>query len=78
MVLQCWSYVNVLEKLKVNDIIFGWSVCEIGLHEWLWASTYKGVEVKIVSGNVKSFVCVRDKKNLEILNQMKQIVVLKY
>ena len=39
---------------------------------------YIRVEVKIVNENSKSFLCVRERKSLEILNQMKQIVVLKY
>ena len=32
----------------------------------------------MVNGNAKSFLCVREKKSLETLNQMKQIVVLKH
>ena len=32
----------------------------------------------MVNGNTKSFLCVREKKSLETLNQMKQIVVLKH
>ena len=30
MVLQCWSYVGVVERLKVNDIVFGLCVFEMG------------------------------------------------
>ena len=58
MVLQCWSYVGVTEKLKVNDIVFCLSVFDIGWHEGLWACVYKGVKVKRVNGNVNSFLCV--------------------
>ena len=32
----------------------------------------------MVNGNAKSFLCVREMKSLETLNQMKQIIVLKY
>ena len=64
--------------LKVNDIIFGLSVFKMGWHEGLWACVYKGVEVKMVNENAKSFLCVREKKSLETLNQMKQIIVLKH
>ena len=47
------------------------------LHEVLWAFVYKGVEVKRVNGNTKNFfMCERERKSLETLNQMKQIVVL--
>ena len=41
--------------LKVNDIIFGLSVFKMGWHEGLWACVYKGVEVKMVNENSKSF-----------------------
>ena len=44
----------------------------------LWACVYNGVEVKWVNKNAKSFLCVREKKNLETSNQIKEIVVLKY
>ena len=64
--------------LKVNDIIFGLSVFEIRWNEGLWAWVYHKSEVKRVNGNAKSFLCVREMKNLETLNQMKQIVVLKH
>ena len=48
---------GVVEKLKVNDIVF-WFECIWDEMAWeLWA--YKGVEVKMVNENVKSFVCVR-------------------
>ena len=30
----------------------------------------------MVNGNAKSFFCVREKKNLETLNQIKQIIVV--
>ena len=43
-----------------------------------WACVYKGVEVKMVNKSAKSFLCVREKKNLETLNQIKEIVVLKH
>ena len=46
-------------------------------HEELWAYVYKGVEIKRVNENAKSFLCVRERKSFEKLNQMKQIVVLK-
>ena len=49
-------------------------------HERLWACVYKGVEVKNVNGNAKSYFCMRERKSLEILNQIiiKQIIVLKH
>ena len=47
-------------------------------YERLWTCLYKGVEVKMVNGNAKSFLCVWEMKSLETLNQMKQIVVLKH
>ena len=50
----------------------------MGYHEGLWACVYKGVEVKRVNRNAKSFLCVRERKNLETLNKIKEIVVLKY
>ena len=78
MILQCWSYVGVIERLKVNDIVFCLSIFEMGWYERLWTCVYKGVEVKRVSGNAKSFLCVREMKSFEILNQIKQIVVLKH
>ena len=43
-----------------------------------YGRVYKWVEVKKVNGNAKSFLCVWEIKSLEILNQMKQIVVWKY
>ena len=30
-----------------------------GMSQGLWACVYKGVEVKRVNGNAKSFLCVR-------------------
>ena len=33
--------------------------------------------MKRLNGNAKSFVCVREMKSLEILNQIKQIIALK-
>ena len=56
MVPQCWSYVDIIEMLKVNDIVFGLSVFEMGWHEGPWTCIYKGVEVKRVNGNTKSFL----------------------
>ena len=32
----------------------------------------------MVNGNAKSFLCVRQKKSFETLNQMKQIIILKH
>ena len=58
MVRQCWSYVGVVERLKVNDIILGLGLFEMGWHKELWACVNMGVEVqgvKRVNGNVKSF-----------------------
>ena len=78
MILQCWSYVSVIERLKVNDIVFCLSIFEMGWNERLWTCVYKGVEVKRVNENAKSFWCVRDMKSLETLNQIKQIIVLKH
>ena len=43
-----------------------------------YGRVYKWVEVKKVNGNAKSFLCVWEAKSLEILNQMKQIVVWKH
>ena len=54
------------------------SVFEMGWYERLWTCVYKVVEVKWVNGNAKSFLFVWEMKSLEILNQMKQIVVLKH
>ena len=51
MILQRWSYVGVIERLKVNDIIFCLSVFEMGWYERLRTCVYKGVEVKRVNGN---------------------------
>ena len=34
--------------------------------------------MKRVNRNVKSFLCVRERKNLETLNKIKEIVVLKH
>ena len=47
-------------------------------HEGLWACVYKGVGVKRVNRNAKSFLCVKERKNLKKLNQIKEIVALKY
>ena len=77
MILQRWSYVGVIERLKVNDIVFCLSVFEMRWYERLWTYVYKWVEVKRVKGNAKSYLCVWEIKSFEILNQMKQIVVLK-
>ena len=42
------------------------SVFEMGWHEELCAYVYKGVEVKMVNGNAKSFfVCVWERKSQE-------------
>ena len=60
MILQRWSLVGVIEKLKVNDIVFCLSIFEMGWHERLWTCVYKGVEEKRVNGNAKNFLCVRD------------------
>ena len=38
----------------------------------------KGVEVKKVNRNVKSFLRERERNNLETLNQIKEIIVLKH
>ena len=49
------------------------------MHERPWACVYKGVEVKGVNGNArKKKLCVREKKSLETLNKIKQIIVLKH
>ena len=66
MVSQYWSYVDIVERLKVNDIVFCLSVFEIRWYEGLWAYVYKGVELKMVNENAKSFVCVREMKVLNI------------
>ena len=52
--------------MKVNDIIFGLGVLEMEWHEGLWACVCKGVEVKRVNGNGKSFVCEGDEKSWDI------------
>ena len=36
MILQRWSYVYVIERLKVNDIVFCLSIFEMGWNERLW------------------------------------------
>ena len=46
-------------------------------HKGVWACVYKWAKVKSLNGNAKSFVCVREMKSLEILNQIKQIIALK-
>ena len=71
MILQYWSYVHVIERLKVNDIVFCLSISEMGWYERLWTCVHKGVEVKRVNGNAKSFLCVQGMKSLETLNQIK-------
>ena len=63
MILQHWSLVGVIEKLKVNDIVFCPSVFEMRWYERPWTCVYKGVKVKRVNGNAKSFLCVRDEKS---------------
>ena len=63
MILQCWSYVGVIERLNLNDIIFFLSVFEIGRYERLCTCVYKGVKVKMMSENAEFFVCVRDEKS---------------
>ena len=72
------EFVGVIERLKVNDIIFCLSVFEMGWYERLWTCIYKEVEMKMINGNAKSFLCVWEIKCLKILNQIKQIVVLKH
>ena len=72
MILQHRSYVSIIERLKVNDIVFCLSILKMGWYEKLWTCVYKGVEVKRVNGNAKSFLCVCEMKSLEILNQMKK------
>ena len=71
MILQRWSYVGVIERLKLNEIIFFLSVFEIGWYERLWTCVYKGIKVKMMSGNAKSFLCVWEMEGLKTLNQMK-------
>ena len=46
--------------------------------EGLWACVYKEVEVKRVNRNAKNFLCVKERKNLETLTQIKEIIVLKH
>ena len=53
------------------------SVFDMRWYKGVWACVYKGAKVKRVNGNAKSFVCVREMKSLEILNQIKQIISLK-
>ena len=55
---------GVVEKLKLNDIVFCLSVLEMGWHEARGCG-YKGVEVRRVNGNTKIFLCVRKRKSLE-------------
>ena len=66
MIWQCWSYVGVVERLKVNDIVFCLSVFDMRWHKGVWACVYKGAKVKRVNGNAKSFVCERDEKSWNI------------
>ena len=47
------------------------SVFEIGWYERLWTCVYKGVKVKRMNGNEKSFSCVWEMESLETLNHMK-------
>ena len=44
MVRQCWSYVGVVERLKVSDIVFCMASFKTRWHERLWACVYKRVE----------------------------------
>ena len=88
---QCWSYLSVVERLKVNDIIFYMGVFEITWHEGLWACIYKRVsengERKCKKNCVereremkKSWNIEPNKTNnsLETLSQRKQKVVIKH
>ena len=69
MVQQCLSYVGVVEKLKVYNIVLGLGVFEIKCYERLQAYVYKGVETSEKGERkCKEFFCVREKKNLETLN----------
>ena len=69
MVQQCLSYVGVVEKLKVYDIVLGLGVFEIGCYERLQACVYKGVETgEKGEQKCREFFCVREKKSLETLN----------
>ena len=60
------SYVGVIERLKVINIAFFFfplSVFEMKWHEGLWVCVYKGVKVKTMDGNAKSFfMCKREEK----------------
>ena len=47
-------------------------------HEGLWVCVYKGVKVKTMDENAKSFLCVRERRSFETVNQIKQTVVLKH
>ena len=54
-------------KVEANDIIFFISVFEIEWYERLWTCVYKGVKVKMMNRNAKSFfVCVRDERSWNI------------
>ena len=44
---------------------------------YIYIYIYIRVEVKIVNEKSKSFLCVRERKSLEILNQMKKNSSLK-
>ena len=61
--------------MKVNDIVFSLCVFDMGWHEWLWVSIYKGVELRSVRGENAELKCekfcmyVWGMKNLETLNQ---------
>ena len=56
-----------LERLKVNDIVFGLCVFDMRQYEGSWVSIYKWIDmqdVKMVNENTKRFVlCVRDEKS---------------
>ena len=84
MILQCWSYVRVIERLKVNDIVFCLSVFEMGWYERLWTCVYKGVEVKKVKNAFKSpliFVFItmaHSAQNNSKVNLQRNIQIMNY
>ena len=74
------SYVGVIERLKVINIAFFFPECIWDEMAWrvAWVCVYKGVKVKTMDENAKSFLCVRERRSFETVNQIKQTVVLKH
>ena len=81
MILQRWSYVGVIERLKVNDIIFFLSVFEIGRYERLCTCVYKGVKVKSAFKSPLIFVFItmaHTAQNSSKVNLQRNLQIMNY